>query len=177
MARKSKTTKRGASTDSQSTETESTVKSRGLFDHINHIREVQDPDYYDNLSEVDRKSWSNFMVLRALSMSPKFIEYASILFQFFDIIPPPAMYRAVIGLVDKGKDWSKWVKAKPSKYPKPIVELVARHFEIPTSQAKGYVHIYLSSQEGKDTLREMAVIYGKDDKEIAKMFKGEDDYE
>lgn len=177
MPRKSKTTKRGASTDSQNTEAGPVVKTRGLFDHINHIREVQNPNYYDGLSESDRKSWSNFMVLRALSMNPKFIEYAAILYQFFDIIPPAAMYRTVIGLVDKGKDYSKWVKAKPSKYPKPLVELVAQHFEIPVSQAKGYVHIYLSNQEGKDTLREMAASYGKDDKEITKMFKGDENDE
>ena len=176
MPRKPKTTKRDVLADSP-TETGPVVKTRGLFDHINHIREVQDPNYYDNLSESDRKSWSNFMVLRALSMNPKFIEFASILYQFFDIIPPAAMYRAVIGLVDKGKDWSKWVKPKPSKYPKPLVELVSKHFEVPASQAKGYLNIYLSNQEGKDTLREIAISYGKDDKEIAKMVKGDENDE
>ena len=33
------------------------VKSRGLFDHINHIREVKNKNYYVSLSEEEKKSF------------------------------------------------------------------------------------------------------------------------
>ena len=53
---------------------DSAPKAKGLFDHINHVREKQDPDYFDKLSDADKKSWSNFMVCRFLSMQPELID-------------------------------------------------------------------------------------------------------
>ena len=40
---------------------ENKVKVRGLFDHINHIREVKNKDYYKSLSEEEKKSMNNFI--------------------------------------------------------------------------------------------------------------------
>jgi hypothetical protein len=49
-------------------------KVKGLFDHINHLREGRNPKYFDTLSEADQKSWSNYMVCRFLSMDPRCID-------------------------------------------------------------------------------------------------------
>jgi len=55
-------------------ETTKSEKALGLFDHVKAIRAVQDPNYYDNLSEADRKSFNHFMILRALSMDENIVE-------------------------------------------------------------------------------------------------------
>jgi hypothetical protein len=45
-----------------------------LFDHITQITNVQNPKYWDTLDESDRKTWSNYMVLRFLSMKYEWVE-------------------------------------------------------------------------------------------------------
>ena len=51
-----------------------TQKAKTFFDHLNNITAIQNPDYYDKLSDEDRKSWSNFMIHRFLSMNYDYIE-------------------------------------------------------------------------------------------------------
>ena len=36
-----------------------TIKAKSLFDHIKQITDVQNPNYWDDISDVDKKSWSN----------------------------------------------------------------------------------------------------------------------
>ena len=70
---------------------ESSVSKRlGLFDHINAVTSVQDPNYFKKISEEDKKSWSNYMISRFFSMEPEFVEvinefqkYSLILLQIF----------------------------------------------------------------------------------------------
>ena len=51
-----------------------TQKAKTLFDHLNNITAIQNPDYYDKLSDEDRKTWSNFMIHRFLSMNYDYVE-------------------------------------------------------------------------------------------------------
>src|SRR5271169_6605245 len=76
----------------------SLAKGIGLFDHIKHIRSIQDPNYYRNLSDLDSKSFNHFMILKALSMNPVLLEDISNLFRYFDKIPSPQFYKLLIGL-------------------------------------------------------------------------------
>ena len=54
--------------------TEETIKVKGLFDHINHIREVKTPDYYNTLSDAEKTSFNKYMIVRFLSMDPDLVE-------------------------------------------------------------------------------------------------------
>ena len=49
-------------------------KRKSLFDHITQITKVQNPKYWEQPSEEDKKTWSNYMVNRFLSMKPEWIE-------------------------------------------------------------------------------------------------------
>ena len=51
-----------------------TVKKKSLFDHIKQITDVQSPNYWDDISDDDKKSWSNYMVNRFLSMKMDWVE-------------------------------------------------------------------------------------------------------
>jgi hypothetical protein len=42
--------------------TESKPKTKSLFDHINHVREGKNPNYFSTLTDADKKTWSNYMV-------------------------------------------------------------------------------------------------------------------
>ena len=48
--------------------------SKSLFDHIKQITNVQNTLYWDSLEEGDKKTWSNYMVHRFLSMKSEWIQ-------------------------------------------------------------------------------------------------------
>ena len=45
------------------------MKTKTLFDHINHITGKQTKGYWDTLNDKEKKNWSNYMVHRFLSMN------------------------------------------------------------------------------------------------------------
>ena len=53
----------------KSKNTKGIIKTKSLFDHVNHIKKVQDPKYYIGLSDVDKISFTPYMILRVLSMT------------------------------------------------------------------------------------------------------------
>ena len=52
----------------------SSIKRKSLFDHINQITKIQNPNYWEQISEEDKKTWSNYMVNRFLSMKSDWID-------------------------------------------------------------------------------------------------------
>ena len=50
------------------------MKTKTLFDHIKQITNVQNQLYWDNITDADKKTWSNYMVHRFLSMKAEWIE-------------------------------------------------------------------------------------------------------
>ena len=65
---------------------EDTIKVKGLFDHINHIREVKNPDYYNTLSDVEKTSFNKYMIVRFLSMDPDLVEEMAFISKYFQLI-------------------------------------------------------------------------------------------
>ena len=51
-----------------------TVKKKSLFDHVNQVTSVQNPNYWDEISDEDKKSWSNYMINRFLSMKSEWTD-------------------------------------------------------------------------------------------------------
>jgi hypothetical protein len=71
-------------------------KKRSLFDHVKQIRQVQDPNYYKNLSDEDKKTFNHFMILRALAMDDPMVEDMAQLYQYVDKIPSAQFYQLLI---------------------------------------------------------------------------------
>ena len=151
-----------------------TVKPLGLFDHVKHIRSIQNPNYYKNLSELDRKSFDSnrFMILRALSMNPTILDEISILFRYFDKIPPPQFYQLLIGLIPPDKRFYPWVKAKKRPYGKRLLELISQYFEISEKEAVEYATLLFPTDKGKKELEELCKNFGLNDKEVDSIMKG-----
>lgn len=154
---------------------EATVKQLGLFDHVKHVRSVQNPNYYKNLSELDRKTFNPFMILKALSMNPVLLDDISTLFRYFDKIPHPQFYQLLIGLISPDKRFYTWVKAKKRPFGKRLLELIARYFEISEKEAAEYATLLYPTDKGKKELEELCKNFGLNDKEVDSIMKGEDD--
>jgi hypothetical protein len=146
-------------------------KRKTLFDHIKQIREVQDPDYYKNLSDDDRKSFTHYMIIRALAMDSSLVEDMAQLYQVFDKIPSPQFYQLLIGLVPKTRRFSPWIKSKVMKHNKELVSLVAKRFQVCKHHANEYINLLLRTEEGQGELVNICKAFGLEDKEVEELFE------
>ena len=39
------------------------IKKKSLFDHIQAVTSQQSPNYWEEISDDDKKSWSNFLLI------------------------------------------------------------------------------------------------------------------
>ena len=69
----------------------SLVKKKSLFDHVNQVTAVQNPNYWEDISDEDKKTWSNYMVNRFLSMNTSWLELTNEV-QRYDL-PPEILYK------------------------------------------------------------------------------------
>lgn len=155
------------------TKSESTTPTkRSLFDHVKHIRQVQDPEYYNRLSDDDRKSFNHFMILRALAMDDELVEDIAPLYQVFDKIPSPQFYILLIGLVPRSNKYCPWIKSKKFKHNKELLELVGKRFDVPKYQANDYINsLLLSGENGQTELVRICKAFGLEDSEVEALFE------
>ena len=85
----------------------SLVKRKSLFDHINQITTTQNPNYWDEISDEDKKSWSNYMVNRFLSMNSDWMELVNELQKYN--LQPKELYKLYTNILPKGKQWLKGI--------------------------------------------------------------------
>lgn len=155
----------------KSTENPEGPKRRTLFDHVKQIRQVQDPNYYVNLSEDDRKSFNHFMIVRALSMDEDILETMAQLYQIFDKIPSAQFYQLLIALVPKSMRFYPWVKSRKMKHNKELLSLVSKRFQVSNHQANEYVNLLLRTEEGQSELVSICKAFGLEDKEVEELFE------
>jgi hypothetical protein len=144
--------------------------AKTLFDHIKAITSEQDQKYWDKLDESDRKTWSNYMVHRFLSMNPDWIEVLSEIQPYTQTLEPKQLYLALIGLLPKGKYYLKYIKGKKEdSYESWLVDLIKQDFQSTTNQAEEYLEILYSTREGRENIKYICEKYGVDPKQITKL--------
>lgn len=147
------------------------VKTKGLFDHINHIREVKDPNYFQTLSDADRKSFNKYLIIRILSMDYNLIEEMAVLSKYFDVIPNEQFYKILIDLVPKGRKFCKYIKNTSESINKTILKCICDNYKISERDASDYYYILMCTDAGIVELSTLIGNYGYSDKEIESMFK------
>ena len=146
----------------------SSVKKKSLFDHVNAVTSEQHPNYWDEISDDDKKTWSNFMVNRFLSMKPEWIEFVNEVQRH--PLKPKELYKVYIDILPKKKQWLKYIKGdKKMKYPKWVYEIVTKHLQCSMREASDAVDVYDISQGGQTELAEILFKYGVEDKEVRKL--------
>ena len=141
-----------------------------LFDHIKAITQSQDKKYWDKLDDADKKTWSNYMVFRFLSMNPDWVPMVAQLQPYLQEVPPKACYLALIDLIPKTRAFLKYMKAKGEDvYEKWLIELVTKHYNTSTLESEDYLKILYSTKSGKERIKELCTIYGVEPKQITKL--------
>ena len=79
------------------------IKRKSLFDHIKHITDVQSLNYWDDISDEDKKSWSNYMVNRFLSMKMDWIELVNEVQKY--PLKPKELYKVYTDFLTKKRQW------------------------------------------------------------------------
>jgi hypothetical protein len=146
-------------------------KRKTLFDHVKHIKQVRDPNYYDNLSDDDKKSFNHFMIVRALSMDEDVVEDMAALYPIHDKVPSSQFYTLLISLVPKSNKFCPWIKTKIMKHKDELLKIVAKRFLVSKHQATAYVNILITSEKGQLELVNICKAFGLEDKEIEELFK------
>lgn len=145
-------------------------KPKTLFSHIQAITRDQDPDYWNTLTEKDKRSFSNYMIHRFLSMNEEWTELIAELQPVSQTLEPEQFYKLMIGIIPKSNTYLRYIKGKKDDaYPKWLVTLITLDFECSTTEAKDYLDILYSTKEGKKTIKYICQKYGTDPKDIKKL--------
>ena len=146
------------------------MAGKSLFDHIKAITTEQNPKYYDNLSEEDKKTWSNFMINRFLSMNPEWVEIIATILPLTQTLEPKDMYKLYIIVIPKGRYFLKYMKGKSAeKYESFIIELLQKEYSCSENQAIEYLDILYATREGRENIKYISEKYGTDKKQITKL--------
>ena len=145
-----------------------TVKKKSLFDHIKQITDVQNPNYWNDISDDDKKSWSNYMVNRFLSMKMEWVDFVNEVQRY--PLEPKELYKVYTDILPKKRQWLKYVKGdKKMKYPNWVYEIVSKHLQCSLREAKEAVETYEMSYGGQAELVDILIKYGKTEDECRKI--------
>ena len=143
------------------------VKKKSLFDHIKQITDVQNPNYWDEISDEDKKSWSNYMVNRFLSMKTDWIELVNELQKYN--LKPKELYKLYTNVLPKGKRWLKYTKGRNQmEHPNWLINIVANHEEISKKEAVEFIEMLMLTEGGMLELGELSRKWGIEEKKIKK---------
>ena len=144
--------------------------AKSLFDHIKAVTSEQNPNYWETLDDGDKKTWSNYMIHRFLSMNPDWIQVLSEIQPYTQVLEPKSLYLALIGLIPKGKYYLKYTKGKnDTKYESWLIDLVKVDFLCSKKEAEEYTEILYSTREGRENIKYICEKYGIEKKQITKL--------
>lgn len=143
--------------------------SKTPFDHINAIYGNQRLDYFDTLTEADRKTFSPYVVNMGISMNPDFLPFVNELNKYWGQLGPRETYLFYSQCIPKGKYYNKWVKGKKDvDYDDWLIELVAKKYEVSQNEAKMYLALFYKTDDGRAELKSICESYGVDQKKLKK---------
>ncbi len=143
-------------------------KAKSLFDHINQIRWDRNPEYFKTLTDADKKSWSNYMICRFLSMQPELIETINDLQYYQDKLSPEHFYQLCLAVVPKRKGYWAYIKNQSEKHDKGLLILLCRHFQESERNVLEYLQLLTS-----DEVRNIMSLYGIHGKDAERMIANE----
>ena len=149
------------------------TKTKSLFDHINQIREVKNPKYFETLTSADIKSFNKYTLLMGLSMDQIIIEEIAFVSKYFDILSEKHLYKVLCDFVPNGRRFCKWIKPNKVKFNKELIQLVSNKFEVSKDDAYSYCVLFFKTENGINSLIEICKQYGKSEKEIEGMMENE----
>lgn len=147
------------------------TKPLTIFDHINNL--TINKTKWEELADIDKKSFNRFMIILWLAMSPDLVQLIDQLQQVaIELLTPRDTYKLLYDFLPQQKFYLKFIKgAKDAKFNEELVLFIADKFECSTKQAKDNLEIYLGNDTNIEILKSILQKYGKDSKEIKKLIE------
>lgn len=142
------------------------MELKSLFDHIKQLTNVQNPMYWDTITESDKKTWSNYMIHRFISMKTDWIEVANEIQRYWEL-KPKTVYQFYIDILPKGRTFLRYTKSKKkSKVEKWAMEHLQDYFECSSREVEEYLELLT-----KEQVTSIIMKYGVDDKQLKKIYR------
>ena len=143
--------------------------AKSLFDHIKGVtfRKTK----WEELSEEDTKSWSNYMIARFFSMEPEFVEAINE-FQTYSngILSSKDYYKLLLDILPKKSIFLKYIKSKHKmEIESEILSTFCNHFELGRNEV--YEYIRFLKENNQDELIDILKKYGTPEADITKFEK------
>jgi hypothetical protein len=147
------------------------IKTKDLFSHLKAITELEyDPNYFDELNESDKKTFSVYMINRFLSMNKEWIDVVNYFQQYTQVISPKEAYKFYANIIPKSRVFLKYIKGKTeTKYNSELIDIVCQYYQVSLKEAVEYLGIFYIISGGIEQVKELCRMYGRDEKEIKKL--------
>ena len=146
-------------------------KGKGLFEHLNALT-ASDPNYFKKLSDIEKKSFSIYMINRFLSMHPDLVEAVNYFQRFNHDLDNEVVFKLYYDILPKKKIYFRYVKAiHETKYNKDLVQFLITYYRISSDEAKDYLQIYLANDFYKTELIHLLQSCGYDLQKIQDLVK------
>lgn len=145
---------------------ENTVKAKTIFQHLSGIKEKKES--WTSLSDMDKKSFSPFIINRWLSMNLDLLPIVNILQKYtIGFLSARDVYKVYLDFLPKQKTFDKYIKgSKSSKYNKDVLEYLSKWYGVSQREVTDYLEIL-----SKDDVINILTKYGLTDKEAKKLLK------
>ena len=145
---------------------ENTVKAKTIFQHLSGIKEKKES--WTSLSDMDKKSFSPFIINRWLSMNLDLLPIVNILQKYtIGFLSARDVYKVYLDFLPKKKTFDKYIKgSKSSKYNKDVLEYLSKWYGVSQREVTDYLEIL-----SKDDVINILMKYGLTEKESKKLLK------
>jgi len=145
---------------------ENTVKAKTIFQHLSGIKEKKES--WTSLSDMDKKSFSPFIINRWLSMNLDLLPIVNILQKYtIGFLSARDVYKVYLDFLPKKKTFDKYIKgSKSSKYNKEVLEYLSKWYGVSQREVTEYLEIL-----PKGDVMNILMKYGLTEKESKKLLK------
>jgi len=145
---------------------ENTVKAKTIFQHLSGIKEKKES--WASLSDMDKKSFSPFIINRWLSMNLDLLPIVNILQKYtIGFLSARDVYKVYLDFLPKKKTFDKYIKgSKSSKYNKECLEYLSQWYGVSQREVTDYLEIL-----SNDDVINILMKYGLTEKESKKLLK------
>lgn len=152
---------------------EAKLKTKGIFDFLNCLFVTKTK--WNDLSELDKKAFSPYMINRFISMHPDYISIVNYLQQYtISGMNPREVYKLYLDLLPKQKFFAKYIKSKnddSEKFSPKLVEFIAKQEQWSKDETIENLSFITSTKEGNTILKEYLKLYGISSDEAKKVYK------
>lgn len=150
-------------------------KPKNLFDHLTAIRTTKGSNYYDSLTEKEKKGFNHWSILHGLSQDINLTQLVAFLWTdgYYDSIPSNLFYKLLVDLVPQTNSRLYWIK-KSKKSNNKLIEYISKWYSISSREAEGYLNIFMESDGGIEEIANILEGSGLTDKEAEEILTNVD---